>query len=56
MKEKKPVENEPPPIPVPMKSPGKPPKPLKPGVDPVPVPNQVQQHPLYSTPEEAIPI
>jgi hypothetical protein len=39
-----------------LKSPGKPPRPFKPGVDPVPVPNPIQQHPLFSSPEEAIPI
>jgi hypothetical protein len=42
--------------PEPNKGPGKPPKPFKPGVDPVPIPPTVPQDPLYSNPQEAIPI
>ena len=40
----------------PLGFPGKPGKPFQPGVDPVPVPWRVEQHPLYSTPQAAKPI
>ena len=49
---------EPPPPPTlaePMKAPGKP-SVFHPGVDPVPYPNTVIQHPLYSDPQAAKPI
>jgi hypothetical protein len=39
--------------PLPTTAPGKPPLPFKPGVDPVPVPFRVDQHPLYSSPQAA---
>ena len=50
---------EPPPPPTlaePVKAPGKPSLPFKPGIDPVPYPNTVIQHPLYSDPQAAKPI
>jgi hypothetical protein len=43
-------------IPQPTGRPGKPGKPFQPGVDPVPVPFRVEQHPLFSDPEAAKPI
>ena len=45
----------PPPQTQPMKNPGKPIV-FHPGTDPVPVPNTVIQHPLYSDPQAAKPI
>ena len=37
-------------------SPGKPKKPFQPGVDPVPVPDTVVQHPVGPAPGEAKPV